>query len=218
MPSAMVVDGRLAVETTFTGDAEQEVRAWFFLAKPGEPEPWKRYHYRSPTVGRLVHPGQSAQFEWLEPVAVPDGTYQLTVWFHRRAGGAWVHLAGGDFGLPPIEIENGGGATASGPFALDLDRSLILLRPGDATMLRPTVGGVESDALCQSEWHLRSTRGDQIVASGAARTCREITLTVPSNAPPGLYRLEVTALAAVGEERHVSHRSTRQVVVFPWPF
>src|SRR5690349_19589020 len=95
------------VATSFSSRNEQQVRAWFFLARPGVTEPWKDHVYQSQTIQKAVPAGSPVVFYWSEAVRVPDGMYELTVWFHRQVGDSWVHADGGAFGLPPIVIRAG---------------------------------------------------------------------------------------------------------------
>lgn len=97
-------NGQIDVTTSVTSVTDQRLRGWFFLAAPGAIEPWNHYSYKSSEITQNVPAGQPTTFHWSEPLAVPDGVYQLTAWFHKSVGDGWVHALGGDLGLRPLTI------------------------------------------------------------------------------------------------------------------
>ncbi|MHB8645858.1 MAG: hypothetical protein ACYDAR_08735 [Thermomicrobiales bacterium] len=103
-PVVTAGNGRIDVTTSVTSVADQRLRGWFFLAVPGAIEPWNHYSYKSSEIVQDLPAGQPTAFRWSEPIAIPDGVYQLTAWFHKSVGDGWVHALGGDLGLTPLTI------------------------------------------------------------------------------------------------------------------
>jgi len=103
-PVVTVGNSQIDVVTSVTSVTDQRLRGWFFLAAPGAIEPWNHYSYKSSEIIQDLPAGQPTAFHWLEPLAIPDGVYQLTAWFHKPAGNGWVHALGGDLGLTPLTI------------------------------------------------------------------------------------------------------------------
>lgn len=104
-PQVSIRDGQILVNVRLTAATAERLRGWFFLAQPGEKEPWKRYSYKSTVLEREMSAGETVTFAWAEPLSVDEGEYQLTLWFHRAQGGRWVHATGGTFGLRPIVLD-----------------------------------------------------------------------------------------------------------------
>lgn len=107
IPAVTVGNGQIDVVTSLTSVSAERLRGWFFLAAPGAIEPWNHYSYKSSEITQDVPADQPTAFHWSEPIAVPDGVYQLTAWFHKSVGDGWVHALGGDLGLTPLAISGG---------------------------------------------------------------------------------------------------------------
>ena len=105
-PSVEVSPEQLEVTARVKPVADDLVRAWFFLAEPGETSPWSRDMYQSSFVEQQLHAGEESTFQWREPIGVPPGVYAVSIWFHNYDGFEWVHLDGGTYGLSPITIRN----------------------------------------------------------------------------------------------------------------
>jgi hypothetical protein len=57
--------------------------AWWFLAKPGDPQPWQNYDYQSQIQEDVyLAPGESMELVWNEELAVVEGEYELSGWLH----------------------------------------------------------------------------------------------------------------------------------------
>lgn len=108
-PEMHISSGQITVSVRLTPISAERLRGWFFLAPPGEKQPWQHYSYQSAVLEREVSAGEMVMFTWTEPLAVDDGEYQLTLWFHRLQGERWVHATGGAFGLRPFVV-NGANA------------------------------------------------------------------------------------------------------------
>ncbi len=105
-PAVVVGSDQLEVSARVTPVVDDLVRAWFFLAEPGETTPWSRDIYQSPVIEQQLHAGRETVFSWQEPIGVPPGVYAVTIWFHNFDGVEWVHLDGGAYGLSPITIRD----------------------------------------------------------------------------------------------------------------
>jgi hypothetical protein len=105
-PSVVLSAAELEVTARVTPAADDLVRGWFFLAEPGETSPWSRDMYQSSFVEQQLHAGEESVFSWQEPIGVPPGVYEVSIWFHSFDGLEWVHLDGGTYGLSPITIRD----------------------------------------------------------------------------------------------------------------
>jgi len=64
-------------------DHGQVIDAWWFLAKPGEAQPWLRFKYQSTRRENLfLEPKSVVELVWEEELAVAAGEYQLSAWVH----------------------------------------------------------------------------------------------------------------------------------------
>jgi len=102
------VDGDvLSVRMTLTSDRDEVLRAWFFLARPGETTPWERFAYQSPVHEIEAKAGEPVDLTWALTPEIRDGRYEVTAWVHRRAGNEWVHAAGGPYDFGEVTFQRG---------------------------------------------------------------------------------------------------------------
>jgi hypothetical protein len=103
-PTYKLDNGRIEVTTRVTSRITQPLRGWFLLAGPSDPEPWQRFGFKSTVIEQTLPAGKEVTFRWNEPLSVPDGAYEVTIWFHQQAGDQWVHALGGAFGSDPFTV------------------------------------------------------------------------------------------------------------------
>ena len=211
-PNLILADGQFSVATSVTVEHEEALRAWFMLSPTDQEEPWRTAVYRSINLDQRVLPREVAVFHWLETVDVPDGTYDLTIWIHRRVGNSWQHAAGGLLGLPPVVVERGS-ANFVGPFRLAVTSELPSFTAGWTTTLDLAVGVYGGGAECRTQWQLLVKGGGRPVASGESGPCDRPEIAVPATLQPGDYTLAITATAVRGEQRLDSDRLTLPVVI-----
>lgn len=218
-PGVLYVNGDLTIATTLTTPNDGEIQAWFFLSRPGQEEPWRRFVYRSPTMQKLVSGGEGVDFGWIEPIVVPDGVYQLSVWFQRRTDGIWKHEVGGSLGLGPILISRD--RPTAGPFQIVPWEAPPPAAAGRHASVRLAVKGSSSTASCRVLWTLRQPVGSDApgaaLAWGQTWDCGLVRPAIPPNLPPGHYDLELTALATTDDETIRSDRIMVDIVVADLP-
>jgi len=200
-PSVTFAGGSVALQTGLAVREEEEVRAWFLLAPPGDPAPWRTAAYRSPVQQRIARPDEPATFSWLEQhLAVPPGVYGLTVWFHRATDGTWEHADGGRFGMAPVVVGEDGSIRWAGPIRIARPPLVAPLVAGRAARLPLAVSGESPDVRCHASWRLIEPASGAQVAAGHAGRCGTAAVTIPADITPGGYRLELVA-SAVGLDR-----------------
>jgi hypothetical protein len=207
-PAVSLADGRITLETEMTVASAMVLRGWFFLSRPGEPEPWQNFDYKSGVIETVMAAGEPRTFAWSEPLNVPDADYELSIWFHTFNGERWVHLFGGRIDIEPLKVRDAqtrlhqffGGAVAS------IDAVELQGRDGalEAAIAVTGAEGVERAALT---WELRPAgRPDQPPAyTGAGRlltfpqTDRRISaqLSEPLALAAGAYDLWLTVDSGV---------------------
>jgi len=119
------------------------IRAWYVLALPGDPEPWRTYEYMSAVQEVQLEPGRPQTLTWREPLVVRDGRYEVTAWVHRYEDGGWRHAAGGPFEFGQFGVvgrgvrftmQHGGAAATFGEPVLAPEGDALLVavepRPG----------------------------------------------------------------------------------------
>ena len=212
-PSITFIGGMAAVQVPLIANQAEEVRGWFFLAPPNSPVPWTDYIYQSPIDQRLLQPDEQTEFEWLVDLGrqVPTGVYSLSVWFHQRDAGEWVHAYGSGYQLAPVVIENGA-ARWAGPVRIRLESRALLFASGQSTRLRVEVGGTNSRIECDGRWRLVDS-GEAVVATGFIEACAEPVISVPGTVAPGRYRLEIDASAVRDDRVTLSDGLTRMITV-----
>ena len=200
-PSVTFAGGSVALQTGLAVREEEEVRAWFLLAPPGDPQPWRTAAYRSPVQQRIARPDEPATFSWLERIpAVPPGVYGLSVWFHRAVDREWRHAEGGGYGMAPVVVDQDGSIRWAGPIRVGPPRLVGPLVAGRTTRLPLAVSGESSDLVCRASWGLIDPASGDRVVSGHAGRCGNAAVAIPVDTAPGSYRLELVA-SAVGEGR-----------------
>jgi hypothetical protein len=217
-PTFLRVDGQLTISTVFVSPADAEIQAWFFLSRPGSLVPWSDFIQQSHTVRHLVRKDRATEFGWVEPLDVPDGVYDLTVWFQRRENGEWTHELGGNLGLGPVVIARN--RPVSGPFQLVSWGVPAPVAPGHQAVVRLAVQGSSSTERCLATWTLREqphgeTPG-KALAWGQSPDCGAVRPRVPEGLAPGRYVLEIVAIAAGDEEVQRSDRIVQDLVVVDW--
>lgn len=211
-PSVTFADDAIALSATLQATADEEVRGWFLLASPGDPQPWKNPSWKSPEVQRLVEDGEPMTFSWLERPALEPGVYGLSIWFHHAVSGRWTHAEGGAYGLPPVIVDAGGGMRWAGPARLHRSAPVGRLAPGRSTPLPLAVASLPADADCTASWSLVDDRGGR-VASGGAGACETARVALPAAIPSGRYILRVDAYASRDGTRRLSDGVAMPVVV-----
>ncbi len=218
LPAVMLVNDQISVSTSLTSPSNAEIQAWFFLSRPGEEAPWRRFVYRSPTVRHLAGEDRATEFGWVEPLDVPDGVYDLTIWFQRREDGEWTHELGGNLGLGPVVIARN--RPVSGPFQLVSWGVPAPVAPGHQAVVRLAVQGSSSTERCLATWTLREPSNGETpgkaLAWGQSPDCGAVRPRVPLGIAPGRYVLEITAIAAGDEEVGRSDRVIQDLVVADW--
>jgi hypothetical protein len=217
-PAMLVINRNISLVTTFINPSDAEVRAWFYLSRPGEDEPWTRYLHQSAPVQRLVRAGQPAEFGWVEAVDVPDGVYDLTVWFHVKRGDEWVHALGGDLGLGRVVIARE--RVTAGPFRIVPWERRVLARDGAHATVRLAALGSSPAETCRTTWTLTTVGTEQAPAQplswGQSKDCGAVRPAIPPNLEPGRYRVELTAFATGEEGSRRSDRIAVDVIVVDW--
>ena len=221
IPALLTVNRYATIATNFISPTDGEIRAWFYLSRPGEPEPWRRYAHKSELRQRLVRAGDPTEFGWVEPLDVADGVYDLTVWFHRRQGEEWVHELGGNLGLGRVTIARD--RPAAGPYQLVPWEAPAPAPPGGHATVRLAVLGSSVTATCRTTWTLRGPTdpavgvNGKVLASGQTWDCGVLRAAIPSRLAPGRYRLEIVALATDETEVRRSDQIEVEIVVADWP-
>ena len=200
-PSVTFAGGSVALQIGLAAREEEEIRAWFLLAPPGDPAPWRTAVYRSPVQQRIARPDDPATFSWLERVPpVLPGVYGLTVWFHHAVDGGWEHADGGGYGMAPVVVGQDGSIRWAGPIRISRPPLVGPLVVGRVSRLPLAVSGESPDVRCRASWTLIQSASGSPAASGHAGTCGSATVSVPADVAPGSYRLDLVA-SAVGSDR-----------------
>ncbi len=211
-PSVTFADGALMVAATLQVAADEEVRAWFLLAAPGDPNPWTNPAWKSPEVQRLVEGDDSATFSWLERPKLEPGTYGLSIWFHHATGETWAHAEGGGYGLPAIVVDADGSMRWAGPVRIRASAPIGPIAPGRTTRLPLAVSGLPEAAGCDTTWTLVDDAGSA-VAHGGAGPCDTARVALPRDVPSGRFVLRVDAYVTQDDERELSDGMSAPVVV-----
>lgn len=191
------VGNELSVSMVLTSETPATVRAWYVLALPGDPEPWRTFEYMSAVEEVQLEPGRPHRLSWREPLVVRDGRYEVTAWVHRNEGGEWLHAAGGPFEFGQFGVQgNGvrfamqhGGAAAT--FA-----EPVLAPEGDALLVTVEPGaGVESVGI---SWAFTPREGNSDPISGTHPTPvrRTEVIRIPLPGAPAVFDLMVIATPA----------------------
>lgn len=210
-PSVTFVGNEVNVEIAVTPREDEAIRAWFILAPPSSPEPWREAVFQSPVRQRLAKRSTPARFEWSEAPgeSVEPGVYELTVWVHRQGASGWEHATGGDIGVAPIVIGDDGTLRWAGPIRGRLSRAPHL-KVGASSPLDLVVTGTSVRDLCEAAWTLMAE--DEIAASGTM-DCTKPELAIPVTVAPAQYRLQIELFAMHGGERRLSDALVTPVTV-----
>ena len=74
---------RVEIQLKNNTERAQLVDAWWFLAQPGDREPWLRYRYQSTLREDVfLEPKSTVGLIWEEELAVMAGEYELSAWVH----------------------------------------------------------------------------------------------------------------------------------------
>lgn len=190
----------LHVQLALVSESEGPLRAWFFLAAPGDQEPWERFEYQSVVHEMHVLAGEPIVLEWAEQPRIRDGRYEVTAWVHRLEDGEWVHAAGGPYEFGEITISQagvrfreqfgGGAARFQAPTARPQHVLLPITLPAEGPPVTVT-------------WEWRDHATAAIVASGGrleVQKSGQLELPWPEAEIPATgFDLIVTARAAGGE-------------------
>lgn len=226
-PTVTLRDGQLDVTTSITSEIDTELRGWFFLASPGEPQPWDSFIYQSERIEHSAATGNAVEFHWSEPLSLPNGLYELTFWFHRPVGDTWVHAYGGPAGIDPIVIDNDPPSTVHQFFGGAVASFDTVKVTYDSPELNVHADVTGSPGVTQAtfSWELRSSDHSTDPASyiGAARPVtfgtgsgRTVAVTIKENlaVPAGTYDLWLTIDS--GELGSQPQRAVlREIVVEP---
>jgi hypothetical protein len=194
-PSVTLVDNMAVVDIAVTPREDEEVRGWFILAPPNVSQPWKEPVFQSQVLQKLLLAHEPAAFEWQAAIddTVEPGVYELTVWFHRRAGEGWEHAAGGDIELAPVVVDEDRHLRWAGPVRVRLAAIPEPLAAGRSTLLDLAVSGTSREIGCVAAWRLFA--GSSAIASGNAGPCDEVEIALPLDIAPGEYRLQLDVFA-----------------------
>ncbi|MCA9878762.1 MAG: DUF2029 domain-containing protein, partial [Thermomicrobiales bacterium] len=203
----------LGVEFTVTPRNDEILRAWFILSPRGLAEPWRHASFQPAPAQRMAPGGEAQTFAWSEAVgdSLAPGAYDVSVWVHHLAAGAWEHATGGLASTRSVIVDDEGTLRWAGPLLVRQRDNAAPLLVGGVTHLPLTIEGITQPEACRASWRLSGANG--VDRSGTFASCLDLAVVIPEETPPGTYLLTVEAYTLGEGEARLSDGITLPVAV-----
>jgi len=203
---ASVDDGRLtaAVRVQNQDATRQNVAVWLSLGAFGPAGAWERRLAEASTQNLGIKTDETVLIVWDEAVAVPTGSYELTVWVRTEIGDGLVIQRTAGFALP---VESSGISRVAPPGdGPSLVMPVLELRGGKLLTLKGSVFARDAnpdseikidvlDADDPEPWWRRPAVANYLLGDGVAGDEWEFTVDTLTALPAGSYALRVELIS-----------------------
>lgn len=110
-------------------DGKTEGRVWWFISEEG-PRPWERAIYQSEVKDVALGPTERVTVYWDEPLAVPEGQYEMSAWIHIKGDGGEFRHSDGIAVFPRFVTAPGSSIVRAGPPSSEIE--IAQVRPFDS--------------------------------------------------------------------------------------